>query len=236
MDSVEANPRAHRDHIRKAIKAGVPPKGEILEKYGVYDSDILDYQLCFNSVLVNEAGTIFLPSWLQEKEALTIIDLFSSTEAIASVFRATPSTKPKFGLAVSMEDVRTNPRKKEDAELNIEKLDGNLMLPSTWKKIRKKLEGRRADLIIERGVMGIDDFSLGLEFYEVEFAVGKMWEMLNKNGMMLLQVSYRLDKNSVSQWAEFLVRNGVDVIYDEAGLVRIDKTADSPEKLPFLGQ
>lgn len=211
--------------------------------YSVYDSSIEKYQEEeFLRVLQGED----IISWVQSRNTLTVVDLMSSTGAIASIFERIPSGIPKFGLAVSLEDMgnmRSDSQKERDRRLNIEKLDGDIILPSTWRKIEKKLEGRKADLIMERAAGGTVTLPHNFGFYE--FVLGRMWKMLNENGMLLLQTPplewYEWGGLDVSisalalQWARLLKNNNIDFVFDGSlHAMRIIRTPNSPEKLPFL--
>lgn len=227
MSKVEAISELFRRRIRQSIKTRLPFKSV---GWGVYDSDIYNYQREFQSVL----GGLDIISWVQSKDTLTVIDLMSSSAAIASVFEHISPDKPRFGLAVSLEDVRSDLQKERDGMLNIEKLNLDIVAPSTWRKIRGRLEGRRADLIMERAMGGVDTLPRDFGFYK--FTISRMWEMLNENGILLLQTPNFGYWNAfkISRLVKSLIKKNVNVVFDSyRGVIKFVKTPDSPEKLPF---
>lgn len=231
MNKVESKSELLRRYIEKSIEVHRYIGGmDTKSGWDTYDSSVQSYQISFRKVL--EGKDIL--SWAQSKDTLTVVDLMSSSEAIASIFTSLPSDKPKFGLAVSLEDVRSDLQKERDGRLNIEKLDGDIILPSTWRKIEKKLAGRRADLIVERAQGGILTLPRDSGFYE--FTMGRMWKMLNEGGMLLLETPYLCNFSmpaDISQWARLLMINNINAIFDDYAM-KLVKTPDSPEKLPFL--
>ncbi len=224
MGKVEAPSWLSRQRVRESVRTSN------YAGWGMYDSAIESYQKSFQGVLEG----IDIISWTQSKNTLTVIDLMSSTEAIASIFESASWDKHRLGLAVSLEDARSDLQKERDKGLNVEKLDGDIVLPSTWKKIKKKLKGHRADLIMERAVGGIDTLPKDFGFYE--FIISKTWEMLNENGMLLLQAPGfgRWGGFKISRWAKSLRRNNINVVFDHDNYaIKLVKTPDSPGKLPF---
>lgn len=240
--------------IRRANKERLQ-KGELDKWPNYYGSDIKSYQEEFNRILRGEK----IVDFVKNRPSPVVIDFMGPSDTIASLFKRLPKDKPKLGLAVSLEDRRSKRQVKRDEELNIQQVAGDITRPSTWQRINEALQGRKADLIMERAVLGLAHIPTNEKFYAI--VINKAWQMLSdQNGMLLAQVLGR-DKLyeyniRIPQWIDLLKEKGVDAVYQKSnnfytpgtfmfligqdpiffppGSIKMTKTPNSPKDLPFL--
>lgn len=206
--------------------------------WDTYGTHIFDYERSFSGVL-NE----LLQDLLKNKPFPVVIDLMGPSKTISTLFEKFPD-KPKLGLAVSLEDLRSTEQKEKDAKLNVIQIAGDIMKSSTWREIEEKLQGHKADLIMERALAGFDCIPVSPRLYAI--LLNKTWSLLSKeNGVLLFQspprttLETKTDINVVNQWVNSLQYNGVNVLvhepsYDWGLSIKTVKTPNSPEKLPFF--
>jgi hypothetical protein len=198
-------------------------------KWGFYGKNIDTYEDSFSEVLHGSIRNL-----LKDKEDLVVIDLMSPSGALKTLFQQLPNGK-KFGLAVSLEDLRTGKEKREDAKLNIAQISGDILVPSTWKRIEEQLQGRKADLIMERAVDGLICIPQDPRLYAV-FS-NKIWGLLKKDEGTLLAEFPGIYNLLVWEMISALKDDNRSMLSlkDSYGAcyLRLVKTPNSPEKLPF---
>ena len=203
-----------------------------------YGAPIKDYQRDFNSVLDGEAIYNFVSS----RPSPVVVDLMAPSGTLVDLFHRLPKEKTRFGLAVSLEDLRTLEKRNTDKALGIEQIAGNLFSVATWSKIDEKLAGRKADLIMERALAASDDFPMDKRFFS--FVLRKIWRMLSeKNGMILVQVPKIFvlcnslgDGVTMERWTRQLHGNGIGASYRltvSDGYLKLVKKPHSPKELPL---
>lgn len=207
------------------------------EAWDTYNSSIQSYEKSFEKVL---KGTN-IADLINERESPVVIDIMSTTSAISELFRDLPQLN-KFGVAVSIQDDRSDDQEFSDRLKGIHHISGDLSDTSTWKNINQKMEGRKAHLILERGDGGLADVPVDQAYYI--YSLNRMWDMLsNDNGVMLLQVPFESILNTLhipmDQWITHLNTHNVEARYEsnkdiDKGALMIIKKNASPEKLPFL--
>lgn len=194
-----------------------------------YGSPLKAYEQTFGSVL---DGTS-IRSFVSGKTFPVVLDLMSPSETLRDLFMDIRD-RDKIGIAVSLSDHRANYAKRVDKRLGISQIAGDITRSSTWDEIVTKLGGRKADLIMERGSLGLIYIPQHPKFQAI--MINKLWDSLSSNnGMLLLQVRY---SNLVKKWVDYLgnknikacFRFGVDIFPS----LRIDKKPNSPSELPFL--
>lgn len=178
---------------------------------------------------------------LQAKSSPVVIDFMSTTAALASLFYDLPQEK-KLGIAIGRRDNRTDYEKKRDERLGIHQIAGDIMDFSTWKKIKKVLDDRKADLIVESGLLGVAYLPVNSNFYGTIARRG--WNLLNPDGgLMIVQT----DRNEVMQeegikmaeWIDRLHKVGIEAEWDTEpedtySIVKVMRSCNSPKKLPLL--
>ncbi|QQG41851.1 MAG: hypothetical protein HYV90_00865 [Candidatus Woesebacteria bacterium] len=205
-----------------------------------YGSSIEDYDKSFRAVL--EGGHIV--DLVRDSNEPVVVDLMSSTEAIASLFGQL-SQSNKLGIAVSSEDDRLPDKKRRDDQMGIKHVPGDLSQPASWKTLKETLGGRKANLILERGGMGVQSLPFNENFYGYVF--NRLWEIVSEDGGTILiqgSTTHALEQTGirVKEWVDLLKSNGVDVVLDvgeddfgfDYTTLKIVKTPESPKKLPLL--
>jgi hypothetical protein len=198
--------------------------------WDMYGKDISDYGWSFLGILDENIKDL-----LKNKKNPVVIDLMSPTDAISSLFSEIPDEK-KLGLAVSLEDLRKRKKKKQDAEMNIKEIAGDILESSTWDVIEKELNGRKADLIMERAVDGLDCIPRNPKLYAI--LLNKAWKLLSRDGGILLAEFPGIFDIQVWRMISGLRRNedkSMMSLKDEYGAcyLQLVKTPNSPEKLSF---
>jgi len=211
---------------------------ESSDSWDVYDSTSTDYDLTFMAISRRRD----LVDILASAEEPIVIDFLASTSAVREMVGSdrlqNRSVKP-LGIAVGLTDRRTPEEKEVDNSLNIHYVAGSIFSLDTWEKIEEKLGGKKASLIVERGLGALTDMPRSpIIFRDI---IGKLWDMLsNDEGEMFLQfpdVAELTDyKHDLMNWQVRLLENGVDCTfaYGLMPMARIKKEQDSPENLPFL--
>lgn len=237
----ETNLEINLDHFKKPLSSKFrhfrkrDPKKT--DRWISYDSDISNYEHGFEPVL--KEGEHIL-DFVKNKPYPVVIDFLASSAALANLFEALPD-KPKYGLSVSLEDERDDAQKQRDNQFNIHHITGDITRSSTWKVINKELNGRKADLIIERGGGALYNIPINTKLYGI--LMDKAWKLLsNQYGVMLIQTPNRVQASlaniPINEWLNTLRKTSIQVSYsgptyasNEA--LKIIKTPDSPQALPF---
>lgn len=231
---------------------GLPVRADLIKEQksrtteGKYDSDTYSfyrsgpelYEHDFRPVL----GNGHLIDFIRNKKSPVVIDFMATTDSIAGLFEQIPH-KQKYGLSISLEEDRNKDRLVRDKRLNIRHIAGDLNDFQTWKRIHQELARRKADLIMERAFSGLHNVSVNRRYYA--YAVGNIWKMLSSNNGVLvaevlddwLLIQARID---IESWITMLNEHNIEAIYKSksgrmrTGVIKIVKTKNSPEKIPFL--
>ena len=212
--------------------------GDKSDYWDVYDSSSLDYDRTFGPISRNRS----LVDILRATKEPVVVDFLASTalvrEMIGSYGINDQPAKP-LGIAVGLRDQRTTEEREVDCALNVHYVSGNIFNLDTWGEIEKKLDGKKASLIVERGLGALTDMPRNpVLFRDI---VCKLWDMLSSdNGEMFLQfpnVAELTDYvEDLMSWQGLLIESGIDCTFSY-GLMpmgRISKQKTSPENLPFL--
>lgn len=218
--------------IRGAIRGFVEINAQNSDRWGIHDSLIRDYDDTFEWVLEGES----IIDMVSKKSFPVVIDLMAPTGTLRDLFGKILVQK-KFGLAVSLSDQRSNRDKRVDKQLGIEHVDGDILNMKTWRKIEKKLKGKKVDLIVERGLGGLTHITKDERVHFLLFQ--RAWDLLKEEGgIMLLEVPqvYAGYTTNVKEWIAHLREKGIKVVddFEFNGVLKIVKTPDSPKKLPVL--
>lgn len=187
------------------------------------------YQKDFQRVLYG----IPLTDFVSERQDLVVVDIMGPTDVLAELSsQSIMQVKNYLGIAVSFEDRRNKEKKVRDKSLNIFQIRGDVMDNRTWRKVKKRLKGRKADLIMERADGGLSCIPNYPTFYAAMLI--KIWSLLNnKNGMFVGQMRNLGDTFS-NQVIDYLQKNNVDILI-KGEVVRVIKTPSSPEDIgPIL--
>jgi hypothetical protein len=220
-------------------------------RWSRYGEPIDDYDSYFSSVLHGKR----IVDLLKAKKEPVVVDLMAPSATIVDLFNHLPQPQ-KHGIALSYEDLRTNEEKQRDSRMNIQQLQGDVLTSSTWKRLENSLDGRKADLVMERALGGLICIPVHKDFYA--YAVSKMWNMLSdQEGVLLIQTP-GIDKLEsvdvfVPEWVEQLNESGIKAeSYSLANLIskalidkmplikgipscnalKLIKSKDSPRVLP----
>lgn len=206
------------------------------DRWKIYESHIDSYDDRFRLAL----GTSIV-SFVKDRKSPVVVDFMSPSFTLLSLF-AKVSDKNKFGLAVSLRDERTRVRKWMDRTYNVRQLTGDIMLPVTWRNIDEVMQGRKADLIMERALGGLNILPPHPKLYAI--LINKAWKILSdKEGVMLLQTPSENDllaaRIHIQDFVSDLRTNGINAEYfksemsTDRSVLKLIKTPDSPENLPF---
>ena len=231
---------------------------DFMNFYGTYSSSTIeDYEKSFERVLKGENFVRFLQA---RKEPITVIDLMSPTDVLASLFAQLPE-KHKKGLAVGMSDMRSFSKENKgqrDADLNIDYISntpsnkdlGDISQNITWQEIDRWLAGQKADLIVERAEAGLFSVPHMDLFYRT--FIQRIWDRLDDNGGMFVGQTLPAEQFksfgiNLLEWVQNAKQEGIDVDYQEgtvpwqsgrkvqlAGALRIVKHPGSPNLLPHF--
>lgn len=193
-----------------------------LDCWPVYDSPLCEYRSFFKAVDKT--------NWydhIHKQRAPVAIDLMASTAALRDLFHCIPSDRSRVGIAVSLEDLRTDEQKAIDRSLGLVQVSGDLTKTATWRQVSRTLASRKAHLIFERAQAGLMHLPKNKLFYSA--AVSRIWDMLDDSGGILLM---QLPSIPINEWVGLLRANGLDVNYAR-GALRLIKTPESPKNLPF---
>jgi len=191
-------------------------------------SYIASYEMSFSGVLKGS----HIWEFIKDRQNPVVVDLMGPSEAISTLFMQVPN-KENLGVAVSLQDSRTKEEKKRDASLNVIQLEGDIMKSSTWSEIEKKLNGRKADLIMERGLCGFDCIPTDSNLYAI--LLRKAWRLLSRDngvimawipngfGIQATELADRLKDNNVNAWSGRSITHSYSV--------GIGKDSNSPGKL-----
>lgn len=200
-------------------------------QWTAYGSSLGVYESVFEKILQGAS----IESFVSSKTSPVVVDIMSPADTLRELFskKEIKNKNNKLGIAVSLSDHRTKKDKTMDEKLNIQQIAGDIMKSSTWDNIGMVLGDRKADLILERGELGLIYLPGGFKFYAA--IIDKMWNLLSgENGMLLMQIRYN---NDMMSWVNSLRRKGVEAHYGYGKriypLLRIDKKSNSPEKLSF---
>lgn len=159
-----------------------------------------------------------------------IIDLLAPTETVAQLLQGHNSVDA-LGIAVGLSDSRTTRKRTQDAERGVHQVVGDLGNGKTWKDVRSILDGRKADIVLERGIAGLDYLPPHDLYYLA--ALDKIWQMLSSTGVFygeLPRVNFSADK--LGRLKELFVKHGARILI-RPNSIKIEKTSSSPEKLEF---
>jgi hypothetical protein len=197
----------------------------------VYGASIDSYEDSFKEVLDGR----HIRDLLKDKEDLVVIDLMAPSGTLVDLFRQLPNKK-KFGIAVTLEDLRTDDEKERDVKSNIVQISADILKPSAWKIIEEQLQGRKADLIMTRPVAGYKCIPRDQRLYSV--FLNKTWGHLRLDGGIIVAViPLGLESQAKKMLNEFEKSSKIGVIMgtsdDYYCSMMIGRAPDSPEKLPF---
>lgn len=209
-------------------------------RWKIYESFVGEYDETFSRAL----GTS-ISSFISGRKSPVVIDLMAPTFTLCQLFTfAKFFDRDRFGLAVSLSDGRTFIRKMLDASMGVHQIAGDIMKSSTWREIDSKLKGRKADLVMERAVGGLDILPINPKLYAI--LINKAWQILSdQRGVMLLQTPHNAVLLEAGINIQELVSNlkakrvNVECFGLGAGtqnkrlVLKLVKTPGSPEKLPF---
>jgi hypothetical protein len=215
---------------KNRLLAHITPDGG--ENWGVYNSPLVKYQKTFDPVLQGQP----IAELVSQKSNPLVIDLMSSTTALADLFYRLPDVPGKRGIALSLADMREDWEKKRDDELGLVQLAGDLTKSSTWRALKDETEGIGADLILERSVLGVNVLPIHSIYYA--YAIAKVWGLMSPDhsvALIDLPGTFELKKAGVDilEWTENLRQSGIDTAVDNnQRTLLLHRDPSSPAILP----
>ncbi len=201
---------------------------------------VKSYQDFFGDIFPQDFAS-FLQLRTQHRKNANVLDLMNPN---TDVLRRLPL---QMGLALSLGDGRTDEQKTTDralnVDLNVDLLEGNILLKRTWREIKKHMETRGIDsfsLILCRPYGGFGPecipYIRGLYFKLLDNA----WGLLSPDGGVLLtelpQHLHRANiyEHEIRGWLETLKRNNIPARYQEEYALGLTKTDSLHPHLPAL--
>ncbi len=211
--------RKAREEIQKPVKLGWD-----IDFWPINDSSVQDYQNTFTRLEIS------LVEHIRNRKSPVVIDLLSSPTAVRELLLSTTDSKTT-GISVALGDHRNEALHRIDDRLGIHHVVGDLSKPATWKEVEKNLNGRKADLILERGYAGVAYLPHHAGYYLS--AIDKVWDMLTSNNGIFLADTMQsfLSHDRIVDWILFLQNQGIDAKYGANSLM-IERHSDSPNSLP----
>ena len=214
------------EKVRNQIKIN-KTRGDTGSNYGeewwCYKSNISDYDSSFG---------LEIKDILKGKENPIVIDFMAPSGTLNFLFKQIPD-KNKLGIAISLEDLRTDQERKKDSNLNVVQIPGDILKSSTWEKIEYHLQGRKADLILERAVLGLDCITDDIRIHAL--LLNKAWQLLSdNNGIFLVEVKIAFKDKVKNLIEEFKRRHEIEISFIENTLtpgIKLIKTPNSPKRL-----
>jgi hypothetical protein len=207
--------------------------------YNVDRSGVYKYERFFRPVM----GSQTIVEMLAGRTEPVAIDLMAHPATLSELLRK--AKRPDgFGIAVQYGPV---PLAEHDPNTNITLVTGDLAFSRTWREVRMALDKRRADLIIERSMAGIDNLPRHSAFYGA--AMNRLWHMLKPDGGVMLiqgpvravvaQVGLGHTDDVIASWARLLFENNIDVSMSGACshdflVIKLERHPESPATLPML--
>ncbi len=215
-------------HVLKTLKRAGRSSDEI---WPAYNSPIETYQRFFRYALRGRQITDIVAGY----EEPVVIDLMSPSGTLLDLFTNVSPVKG-FGIAVTLDELRAPEVQAIDSRMGIQQISGDLLQSKTWKRLSEALGPRKANLILERPLGGMEYVPDHGGFFAV--ALQRMWNMLATGGMLLLQVpaviNFRQNRVSVEDWVNLLQKNRIEATYDEIySCMCIERASGAPEQLPF---
>lgn len=204
--------------------------------WGQHGSSFASYRLDFGPFFTDEDMQT-----LAKKPFPVVIDLLSSTHATSNLLSQLPQSQGQ-GIAVELRDRRHFLRRFRDKRANITQVEGDLTLPRAWEEISSLLDGRKADLVMERGNGALAHLPKDERLYRV--FLSKIWDMLSSDGGMFIGHFPYVDFwkaagiswEQIQDWISNLNANAIPSLMEKHGkynyILRIAKTPQSLEKLP----
>jgi hypothetical protein len=144
--------------------------------YGIDGSKIEDYDIEFRSVM-RGAGLVAL---VRGTDAPVVVDLMASPSTLADLFQMA-GVVGGIGIAVNYQHY---PSVSYDWQTRITDIHGDIALKKTWRWINLALRGRKADLVLERAIGGMENIPWDPVFYGT--MLRRAWQLLNPDGGTLL--------------------------------------------------
>jgi len=208
--------------------------------YAINASHIESYDNSFGSVLGRREK---IADMIKRKRDPVVIDFMAHPATVKSLLKEARA-RGGVGMAVNYSGNRTVTHYKAGA-YSIINISGDIALRGTWRDVESVLEGRRANLIMERAIMGMENVPNHKIFYVS--VLNRAWRILEPNGgTLLFETPTRgelaqagISGEDLMRWADALekARIGAALKEDECTLrwhVRLTRHPNSPNELPQL--
>jgi hypothetical protein len=232
-------PASVLDQLRDLRRRREDKEGFVL-MYTICASQIEDYERSFAPVLGREKT---ITDMIKDIREPVVIDLMAPTDTVRSLFKEA-KVHGGIGIAVNYCDLRYVRRSKA-GDCDIVDIAGDIATRRTWREIESALEGRRADLIMERAILGMSNVPRHTEFYAA--MLGRAWRILEPNGGTLLIETPTIEAmkqagisvEDLKQWEGVLERVRIGAVIREGEwsirwYMRLTRRPDSPDELPQL--
>lgn len=209
-----------------------------IDAWSVYGENIHNYEDTFHELFPDQPAPLlhFVDERRRLDKPIVVLDIMSDPTALRWL-------RPDQALAVGLTDQRRETDKQHDDEIGIDMLAGDIINQRIWKKVVEWAQQHsRADgkfnLIIERGLGGLNKFPTDQKFYEI--LLQHLWSVLsNDHGLMVLQAPPEVE-HLIKPWVEQCVAAGIPAAcaFEHTEYVfptlKLEKFPDSPDQLPEL--
>lgn len=237
-----AQGKANRDATLSLRNRRQEKQGRRFDDWPIQESTYKDYDDTFKGLLSNSLFKGSLLNFIQDRDNPTLVDLFSFPTALRSLFIPLKNTDVNIqtrGVSSALTDPRDDNAKTSDEYLGITHIAGDLAKTKTWNEIKSALGDKKADLIVERALGGLNYIPHDRTFFLL--AMQNIWNTLsNVGGTALIDYSYIrpiFKPMEVGEWCNMLQREGVDAEWHKTkytGAFRLTKHDNSPSVLPRL--
>lgn len=228
--------------------------------WNFFDSNVRDYEISFREVL-DQLGIPLLREWMKQRKenggSAFVLDIMGGEGKFLDDLRngrefffpekkevVTQKYNQYFdgGLAVTLVDKRWQEWKEDDKEQKINVVSADVTTKKGWSRIsewQKENGIREFDLIIERGVQGVDNIPLEL----IPFLFGQVYQRLSSNdGLFIGQLPHGFESNFVRWRKQLESIPGIRVFFQQPKplfpyedssfpVVAILKTKEAPESI-----
>lgn len=164
-------------------------------------SHVGDYDRSFEAVLGGRtiAGCVIERARYTQERPFVLDVLSTPAAPVSLALQVEAAGVAMHGISASLTDRRNDRAKSEDLLLGVQHVAGDLATHQGRHRLRRVLAGRKADVILERGVGGLRTFPQHPLF--VSIALCALWDTLRSDGGRMI-VQLPLDSHMKDMGAE----------------------------------